>query len=305
MIFIYPLLTFTMSILTHLWRVFFDIFHTLLRYGGMFFLGLFILIQVFIRRFTSWVWTNEWATRFMPITASQPYSFSTTDDWIRAMTIWDTSKTALLLLHGWFGWLRHWREFSSNPDIYNNYYLIIPERPGFSNQSRMIATSIQDEASMFLPFLEWVDESVVFGISYGASGAWYLCSISESCTHYVWWAWVFFAEHHITYKWFNLLEWHLWKLLLSHVFYQTWRENLVKDEYLAKIEPLYKKFSKPTLLFHAIDDWIVPYENSEKLLNTISSPQKKLIRTDGIRHQLQDAIPVILFEKINEFVKSR
>ena len=292
-----------MNILRHLIKACIDISKVLFLYSGLFLIALFLLFQIAIRWFTSWIWTEEWAQKFMPITMSQPYTFTTTQDGIRAMTIWDTSKKALLLIHWGFWWFRHWRAFSSIPDIYKDYYLIIPERPWFAKERRDLALWVEDEAQMYLPLIEGIDEVIIFGISYGASSGWYLCSISEQCSHFIWGAGVYFAEHHITYPWFRFIDNGIGRILLSHVFFITWRENLVKDAYMSEIEPLYSDFNKPTLLFHARDDSTVPYGNSEQLLETITSSQKKLIRTDGVRHQIQDAIPEMLFEELDEFVR--
>jgi alpha-beta hydrolase superfamily lysophospholipase len=91
---------------------------------------------------------------------------------------------------------------------------------------------------------------------------------------------------------------------LPQVFKSALQENSVKTAALKEMEALYPDFTAPTLLFHAVDDGTIPFPNSQELIDIIQSEKRSLVRTDGLRHQLQEAAPKMLYNEIQNFITS-
>lgn len=291
-----------MNLFLHLIKTIFDISRALIGTWLLFVVVMIVIMMSTISLFTRWIWTDKWALAYLELASTIPYEFSITNQWIRYITIWDVTKTPLLLIHGWFWWVRHRKDFSRIEELYKKYYLIIVERPWYTSQVPSIQETTAQEVALYEEILEDLDQVIIFWISYWAAPALLLCHVSSSCTHFVGWAGAYIPEHHKTYLWLQLTQNSLFKAVLPDIFYTTAQENIHKESLLEDMIPVYESFDKPTLLFHALDDQIVPYANSSTLLELIPALQKKLIRTDGVRHQIQDAIPRQLYHHIDEFV---
>lgn len=271
--------------------------------SSIFLVWMILLIQGMIRWFTLRIRSDAWAASYMSWSPAS-IDIRTSPSGIRYVVIGDESTPPILLIHGAFGGFRHWQAFATNPAIYENYHLVIPERPWYSKEYRQPVLDIIQEAELLIETLEQKENIITFGVSYGAAASVYICHIyKHGCTHAAAGAWAFFAEHNPVYGWSYVSDYFLWRLFLPHVFYVWLQENLSKDTSLSAIEETYKEFTQPLLLFHAIDDPVIPYDNSKAMLELLPN-KTTLVRTDGIRHQVQEAIPYEMFARLDAFVKS-
>lgn len=212
---------------------------------------------------------------------------------IRYVGIGDPEKTPLILVHGAMISLLTWIRIVRFKSLYEHYYIIMPERPGYGiSPADELVHSIEEQAQLLLDILGPLPKkAVVVGHSYGGPVAMMMgYQKPEKVQLIVGLAGQYLAEHEINYlvsaffarKWISRL--------LPRIIRAANEEKVNHEQALNSISPLYTEIKPPIVLMHGDEDALVPLENSSSLKEMLGD-QVPLIVLEGKDHPIPIECP--------------
>jgi pimeloyl-ACP methyl ester carboxylesterase len=259
----------------------------LLSLGGL--LVLLLLLVAGADRFLS----SEKGARWLYSEVEQPLAIRFTADEVRYLQIGDTTKTPLLLIHGAPGGLFDWLAIAKRDRIYDQYYLLVPERPGYGGTSPKEAEpSVIAQGQALLPILTAQSKpAVVFGHSYGAPVAVALGALApERITRIYGVSGAYDPELEVTFGISYWINFQFFRYLLPCPVWVSNVEKLGHPQALREALDLFQSVMVPTTLIHGTADTLVPFENST-YLQALLPFQTSLIALPGQEHPVHVMLP--------------
>lgn len=254
--------------------------------------GLALLLLLLIGAADRYLSTERGA-KWLYSDVEQPLDIRYTPNRVRYLQVGDTTKTPLLLLHGAPGGLFDWLAIAKRDTLYEEYYLLIPERPGYGGTLPKVAEpSVIQQAEALLPVLKQQKRpAVLMGHSYGAPVAVAMGALAPASVMHIFGLSgaydpsleiVFGISYWIDYPWARyLLPCPIW---VSNV------EKLHHAEALREAKPLFKQAAVPITLAHGTKDQLVPFGNST-YLRKLKPNKTELIPLPGQPHPVHVMLP--------------
>ena len=257
----------------------------ILRWAFYVALGLIVLLLVAMESFDRYFATekgSKWLYRNTPREVSVMY----TESGLRYLSIGDPEKQALLLIYGAPGSIFDWQPFSKRERLYDQYRLLIVDRPGYGGtKPRGTEKSIDKAARKILEVLESETQAaVVMGHSYGGPIAVVMGALQpEKIEKVIGVAGQYDPDNEIVMGISPYLNFRIFKYILPRLLWVSNVEKLTHPESLRALIPWYEKVKIPVILIHGDADTLVPYENSPYLMQFLD-PETRLITLPGYDH---------------------
>lgn len=234
------------------------------------FIILIILGLIALEIFDQYIATEKGARWIFAKVSNQAVEVRKTAGGLRYVSIGESEKQALLLIHGAPGSLFDWRSLAMRPEIYEKYRLIICERPGYGATVPFgkADPSILNQAERLIELIQNEKQKVVLmGHSYGAPIAVIMGALAENKIEKIYGvSGQYDPDNEIIFKVSYLINFKIFQALLPRSIWVSNVEKLTHPEGLREIEKLYPQVKVPTVLIHGDADSLVPYENSPWLL---------------------------------------
>lgn len=254
--------------------------------------GLSVLLLLLIAgadRFLS----SEKGARWLYNKIEQPLDIRFTPNQVRYLQIGDSTKTPLLLIHGAPGGLFDWLALAKRDRLYEKYYLLIPERPGYGGtRPKKAEPSVIAQGQALRPIIDAQSKPVVImGHSYGAPVAVVLGALApEQIEHIYGVSGAYDPEQEVTFGISYWIDFQLFRYLLPCPIWVSNVEKLSHPQALRKALPLFESVKVPTTLVHGTTDTLVPYDNSTYLQAHLPLPAL-LIALPGQEHPVHVMLP--------------
>ncbi|MEQ8706384.1 MAG: alpha/beta fold hydrolase [Phaeodactylibacter sp.] len=254
--------------------------------------GLMVLLSLLVAGADRYLSTERGA-RWLYSEVQQPVHIRFTDNQVRYLQIGDTAQTPLLLIHGAPGGLFDWLAMAKRDRLYDEYYLLIPERPGYGGTKPKTAEpSVASQAQALLPLLQGQDRSVVvMGHSYGAPIAVTLGALAPGHIKKIYGlSGAYAPDEEVTFGISYWIDFPLFRYILPCPLWVSNKEKLGHPQALREAVPLFQSVKRPITLFHGTSDALVPYGNSTYLQELIPV-ETELIPLPGQDHPVHVMLP--------------
>lgn len=254
--------------------------------------GLSVLLLLLIAGADSFL-SSEKGARWLYSKVEHPLAIKFAPNEVRYLQIGDTSKTPLLLIHGTPGGLFDWLAIANRDRLYEQYYLLIPERQGYGGtRPKKAEPSVIAQSRALLPILRaQTKPAVILGHSYGAPVAVALGGIAPERTRHIYGvSGAYDPALEITFSISYWIDFQLFKYLLPCPIWVSNVEKLGHPQALREALPLFQSVKVPTTLVHGTSDTLVPFENSTYLQAQLPT-QTPLIALTGQEHPVHVMLP--------------
>lgn len=270
-----------------------------LRWTAFILVALFIVLLAFMEGFDRYVSSEKGALWLYKNVSNDHKALKYTPSGVRYFEIGNPEKPALLLIHGAPGGIFDWLGVAKNKAIYDQYRLLIPERPGYgATKPRGAEPSIEKQAERLLEVLDHeTQEAVVMGHSYGGPIAVIMGAMKpEKISRIYGVSGQYDPDNEITFGISYVINFKLFAYLLPRFIWIANVEKLTHPNALREIMPTYQKIKVPIVLIHGDKDSLVPYENSSFLLNHLNG-NAEMITMKGKDHpiHMQEADAMVDF----------
>jgi pimeloyl-ACP methyl ester carboxylesterase len=266
-----------------------------LKWTAIVLFGLIALLFLFVEGFDRYLATENGARWYYRNVPTSQLSIHTTSSGVRFLELGDTTRTPLLLIHGAPGSILDWRSLAMQEALYETYYLIIPERPGYGGtRPRKAEPSIEVQAKRMAEILTEYNlkEAVVAGHSYGGPIAVIMGAIvPERIAHIYGLSGQYDPDNEIIFGISHLIKFRIFKYLLPRMIWVSNVEKLSHQKAQQEILPYYPKVQVPVTLVHGDADSLVPYENSIFVREKLAGIQASLITLAGKDHPIHMQMP--------------
>jgi pimeloyl-ACP methyl ester carboxylesterase len=259
----------------------------LISFGGL--TVLLLLLIAGADRFLS----SERGARWLYSEVEQPLTIKFTPDEVRYLQIGDSTKTPLLFIHGAPGELFDWLAIAKRNQLYEQYYLLIPERRGYGGtRPKRAEPSVKVQGQALLPILKAQPKpAVVFGHSYGAPMAVALGALApEEIARIYGVSGAYDPKLEVTFGISYWINFQLFRYLLPSPIWVSNVEKLGHPQALREAIALFQSVKVPTTLIHGTADTLVPFENST-YLQALLPIQASLIALPGQEHPVHVMLP--------------
>jgi pimeloyl-ACP methyl ester carboxylesterase len=247
-------------------------------------LGLIVLGLLGIEGLDRYV-SSERGTRWIYKDTPQAVAVRFTDSGLRYLEIGAPDKPPLLLLHGSPGSVMDWRSLARNPAVYDQYRLLIAERPGYGgSKPRGAEPSVLRQAERCLDVLaDETQPAVVAGYSYGAPVGLAMAGLApDRIERFVGIAGQYNPDDEMTLPISYVIRFGVFKYLLPRWLWVSNVEKLGHPDALHEVMPVFDQVSLPVDLIHGLPDAIVPYGNSPWLSERLQGlADQALDETEG------------------------
>lgn len=261
---------------------------------------LIVLLLLFAEGFDRYIATEKgarWLYRNIP---NQQLDIKHTSSGVRYLKIGDASKTPLLLIHGAPGSLWDWIGIAKQPSIYDQYQLLIVERPGYgATKPRKAEPSIKIQAERIAEVLveEDISNAVVAGHSYGAPVAVILgAMIPDRIQHIYALAGQYDPNNEIIFSISHFIKYKIFKYLLPRMIWVSNEEKLGHPSAQEAVMHYYPMVKSPVTIVHGDADTLVPYDNSPFLLKHLTNTSASMITLPNHDHPIHMQIPEYLVQ---------
>ncbi len=247
---------------------------------------LFVFLLLFVEGFDRYIATDFGGMRYMSKIVKD-VKIETTADGLRYFDIGDKAKKPLLLVHGGFGGIWHWKGLLSETPVLEEFNVLVVERPGYGASGHKIKRDIIAEAELLLPIVTAQNQPVtVLGHSYGAAPALVLTAQNpQNVAHFIGVAGAYFTELEPTTPadWVSKVP--IMGLFVPRVTWNALQENRHRRHNLPAVVGLYPSVSVPVTLLHGQIDSLIPTANTHQLAELM--PEAKVLIAPNKDHQLQ------------------
>ncbi len=259
---------------------------------------LIIVLLVALEIFDRYI-SSEKGTRWLySATPHQNIEINRTKSGIRYLSIGDPDKPSLLLVHGAPGCVLDWVAIAKRKKVYDQYRLLIPDRPGYGGtKPRGAVVSIKEQAEWLLDVLEAEQTTAtVLGHSYGAPIALAMGALDPQRVEKVYGVSgqynpdneiIFYVSHFIVFP--------IFKYILPRMVWVSNEEKMGHPNALREVQSLFHQIKVPLVLIHGDKDTLVLYENSTALKEELQD-KAKLITMKGHNHPVHVQVPDKLLE---------
>lgn len=250
--------------------------------------GLLVLLFLFIEGFDRYIATDKGALWLFKNLPNQNMEIRRTPSGVRYLSIGDEDKPLLMLIHGAPGSLYDWKSFAKRADLYDQYRVLIVERPGYGGtKPRKAEPSIKIQAARILEVLDKEGKSaVVMGHSYGGPIAVAMAAMSPNMvSKVIGVSGQYDPDNEITFRISYFINFKLFKYLLPRFIWASNVEKLTHPDALREILTMYAEVKTPIVLLHGDSDTLVPYENSPFLMNLLHE-NAEMITLPGWDHPI-------------------
>ncbi len=234
--------------------------------------------------------SSEQGTRWLYKSVPRPINeIKFTESGVRYLTIGDTQKQPLLLLHGAPGGAYDWLGLAKQEKIYEKYYLVILERPGyFGTKPRKAERSIKVQTDRAIEVLNKLPQkAVVMGHSYGGPIAVLMGAYApEKIEKVIGLSGQYDPSNEIYQSISKYVHFKLFSFLIPRYIWSANVEKMTHAKALEEIVPLYEEVDVPVILIHGDKDTLVKYENSPYLMEKLNGIQKEMITLEGKDHPI-------------------
>ncbi len=251
--------------------------------------SLVILLIILLESFDRYLSTEKgirWM--FSEVPASQ-VDIQYTASGIRYLSIGDSDKPALLMVHGAPGSVLDWLNFASHARIYERYRLLLADRPGYGGtRMRQPMPSIIDNARLMQEVIQSEPDSsvLVMGHSYGAPIALAMGALdSLKINRIIASSGQYDPGNEVIFNVSYLIEYPVFKYLIPYMFWVANEEKMAHPEACREALPYYPKVKPWVHLLHGNADGLVMYENSV-FVEQFLQCEHQLITLEGFGHFL-------------------
>ena len=260
----------------------------ILRWVGYGFLILITLVFVLIESLDLYI-NSKKGINWIYGDIGREVNIMRTDSGVRYLSIGEASKPALLLIHGAPGGHFDWKGFASRSAVYDQYRLLIVERPGYGRtKPKRAEKSIKKQAERIFEVIEKETQPVdVLGHSYGGPIAVVMAGLQPEKIGTVFGiSGQYDPDNEIVFSVSYVGNLPPLRWLMPRYLRVSNREKLTHPEGLREVLPYYSQVQSKVILVHGDADTLVPYENSPYLMKLLTS-EKELITLEGMDHPLQ------------------
>ncbi len=249
---------------------------------------LLLLAVEILDRYTATEKGTQWLYRNV---SQQPKLIKKTASGIRYLSIGDPGKQALVLIHGAPGSNFDWLSFAKRDRIYDQYRLLIVDRPGYGGtKPRKPEKSIRIQSERMLEVLsEEREPAVVMGHSYGGPISVVMAALdSTKIERVIAVSGQYDPDNEIIFKASYFVNFQIFRFLLPRMLWSSNVEKLSHQDALREVVPLYGMVQVPISVIHGDADSLVPFENSPFLMTHLSQNKAaRFVHLKGYDHPLQ------------------
>jgi len=206
------------------------------------------------------------------------------------------SLPTIVFVHGAIGSLNDFNAYLTDSLIQAKANMIAFDRIGYSYKDEQLA---QENISLERDVLQFIikdldkAKTIIVGYSFGGPIA---LSVKQKVKKIVLLAPALYGEFEV-FPWvLNFYKWKATRWLVPKVWKEASKEKMSHQQDLKEHEEEWKNTPNTIVSIHGNEDWIVPYENSERLHKEINKNQFELIT-------IQDAGHGLVWSNFNEIKK--
>lgn len=221
--------------------------------------------------------------RYKPVSHFQEFK----DGKLHFVTIGDSTRPPLLLIHGSPGSWDVFLEMLTETDLLKSYFVIIPDRPGYNNTTLSAHYTLQQQSKFLEPIVHkyFNTDGIIAGHSYGGSLAMRAGVDFQDKVKGVVVISGTVANPYQNPRWYNyLVKYSPIKYLIHDALAASNREMFQLETDLPKLEEEISGFSKKVALIQGTDDILVDDRSALYLQTQLQNANTKVYLKEGMNH---------------------
>ena len=247
------------------------------------------LILLFVEGFDRYLGTEKGIQWMFSEVQTEQFEIHYTEKGLRYLSLGESQKPALLMVHGAPGSVLDWLNFSSQERIFQHYRLLLVDRPGYGGtQMRKPEPSIIENAALLLDIIQSEPDSsvTVLGHSYGAPIAMILGALdSVKIKRIIASSGQYDPENEIIFNISHMIKYPIFKYMMPYMFWVSNEEKMAHPKACREALPYYSRVKAKVDLIHGNADGLVLYENAS-FIQALLTTKNQLIPLKGFGHFL-------------------
>jgi pimeloyl-ACP methyl ester carboxylesterase len=198
----------------------------------------------------------------------------------------DSTLPTIVFVHGTIGSLNDYARYLSDSILQQHFNMISYDRIGYNYKDvNSTQESIAFEREMLLDIVNNLpkENCILVGYSYGGP---IVLSVKDQLKKIVLLAPAVYSKVEPMPWMLNFYKWSATRWAVPKVWREASKEKMSHKADLRNFENNWKSTSNSVISIHGVDDWIVPFENSEFLERQFSESQFELIPLKEASHAL-------------------
>lgn len=207
-------------------------------------------------------------------------------DYRKVSVVKDTALPTVVFVHGAIGSVLDFKQYMTDSLLLEKANMIIYDRIGYSYDDK---NDVQESIAFEVEMLESITEvlvperTILVGYSYGGPIA---LATKKKFKKVILLAPAVYSKVEPMPWMLNLYKWKLTRWMVPPIWKQASREKMTHRQDLEKFEKEWSTSPNSIVSIHGDEDWIVPYSNSEYLLDQFPKDQFKVVTVKGAGHGL-------------------